>query len=622
MISKKFAELTTALIDTPKTAFVNTLHHKNTESKEAKRIVAEKINRFLEREMTIVRRQISDTLAKQSREEKDRIEAILSAIEEGDETLLQEYGFIFYYVWFKDLLTVIIEGKTPLEVDTILTSIYSQFDIKSRKAILNPFSFQPEDVIGFELSAFFKRLSVIAQNIRIVIDIDDSIDSTKRTLLPQQESDPYFLSLVHFTEQKGIITPGDINVKDYLFHRYSNYLKRVDLLIERLRKSNKGRVSIDDEGNVYFHPDIHLVTMSNIQPKARVKEMLSKGILLKDAQGFPTKHALFTSSFLDPLNAYINFLFILDKKMRPMQTQAYILLRAMNIVQAERYHNISFDSQILSADLVVYGIGKTLQKHIHELLLTRSFYNDWSEFDSYEYVERNYDNNGEILQEDKALISHVIKSLKQIGIAPKSLERVADVGTGPNLYPVMLLSPYVKAGSKIDALEFSPNRAYLAKVIGGTIEPKHASIWHKFEQYMVEVGGELYLGCEDAAKKQAKIQYGDIFDLPKNEYDLISSYFVAESIVDSQLPFREAIKSLGNALKENGILIVAHMVGSEGWLAGEGTHFPAVNLSVEQIKAAYFDANMNIISMLTVDHNNKKIREGYHGMMLVIAHPK
>jgi len=621
-ISKKFTELTTALIDAPKTAFADALHPKNNESKEAKKMIAEKIDRFLEREMTSIRKKIDETLVKQNREEKDRTEAILSAIEEEDEILLQEYGFYFYYIWIKDILAIMIEGKPPIELQTISTSVYSQLDVKSGKSILNPFLFQPEDIIGFELSSFFKRLSVIAQNIRINIDIDDSIDATTRTFLTQQESDPYFLSLVHFIEQKGIITPGDIKGRDFLFHRYSDDLKRIDLLIERLRKSTKGEVFMDDEGNVYFIPSTRLIEMSNIQQQTIVNELLSKGILLKDAHGFPTKQALFTASFLDPLNAYMTFLFIFDKKMLGTQVRAYILLRAMGIVRAERIHEIFFDSQILSADMVVYGVGKILQKYIKKLLHTRSFYNDWSEFDSFEYVERNYDNNGEILPEDKALISHVIKSLKQIGITPGSLERVADVGTGPNLYPVMLLSPYINANMKIDSLEFSPNRAYLAKVIGGTIEPKHASIWHKFEQYMVEVGGDLYLGCEEFTKKRTKIKYGNIFDLPKNEYDLISSYFVAESIVDSQLPFREAIHSLRDALKTNGILIVAHMVGSEGWPAGEGTHFPAVNLTVDQIKTAYFDADMDIISMLTVTHDDKKAREGYHGMLLVIAHPK
>lgn len=622
MISEKFAELTTALIDTPKSAFVDTLRHRNIGSKEAKIAFTEKLNRFFEREMSIVREKINETMKKQTREERDRIETLLCAIEEGNELIMQEYGFYFYYAWLKDILTVIIEGKIPLEVLTISTNVNSQFDVKSGKTILNPFYFSPEDIIGFELSVFIKKLSMMAQNIRINIDIDDSIDATTRKLLTQEESDPYFLTLVHFVEQKGIISPGDINVKDYLFHRYSSEIKRIDLLIKRLRKSQKGEVIMDAEGNIYFIPDIRLINMSNIQLKALVKEFFSKGILLKDDQGIPTKQAIFAASFLDPLNAYLSFLFILDKKTMNMQLKAYVLLRAADMIRPEQYHDVYFDSQFVSADIVIYCIGKMLQKNLQELISSRSFYNEWSEFDSHEYVERNYDNNGEIMAEDKALISHVIKSLKQIGIAPGSLDKVADIGTGPNFYPVMLLSPYVKAGAKIDSLEFSPNRAYLAKVIGGTIEPKHASIWHKFEQYMVEVGGELYLGCEEAAKKMVKIQFGNIFDLPKNEYDLISSYFVAESIVDSQMPFREAIQSLGRALKENGILVVAHMVGSEGWPAGEGTHFPAVNLSVEQIKAAYLDADMNIISILTVDHNNKKIREGYHGMMLVIAHPK
>jgi len=76
---------------------------------------------------------------------------------------------------------------------------------------------------------------------------------------------------------------------------------------------------------------------------------------------------------------------------------------------------------------------------------------------------------GEILPDDKQIMTSMIQGLKQLGIAPHSLENVADVGTGPNLYPAMLLSPYIKPNTKLELLEFSPNRAYLAKVIGALL---------------------------------------------------------------------------------------------------------------------------------------------------------
>jgi len=52
-----------------------------------------------------------------------------------------------------------------------------------------------------------------------------------------------------------------------------------------------------------------------------------------------------------------------------------------------------------------------------------------------------------------------------------------------NLYPAMLLSPYIKPTLKLELLEFSPNRAYLCKGLGGTVEQKHAKIWQKFEEF-------------------------------------------------------------------------------------------------------------------------------------------
>jgi len=79
------------------------------------------------------------------------------------------------------------------------------------------------------------------------------------------------------------------------------------------------------------------------------------------------------------------------------QDKVYTLLRAIDMVRAERYHNIYFNSANLSPDLVTYAIGKIFQLHTKNLLNTLFSNNEWPDFDFYEYVERNYANNGEIL---------------------------------------------------------------------------------------------------------------------------------------------------------------------------------------------------------------------------------
>jgi hypothetical protein len=80
---------------------------------------------------------------------------------------------------------------------------------------------------------------------------------------------------------------------------------------------------------------------------------------------------------------------------------------------------------------------------------------------------------------------------------------------------------------------------------------------------------------------------------------------------------------MAKAVKSGGMLIITHMLGSHEWLAGEGTHFPAVSLTIDQVRQAYLDADLEILALAPVSEDSeKKARPGYHGMVLVVAQPK
>ncbi|MBI5123018.1 hypothetical protein HZA75_04120 [Candidatus Roizmanbacteria bacterium] len=597
---------------------------KKDEDKNGTRRNVEFINKVLERELTIIGNRILEQAKTQNREDRDRLQMALNAINNGEENMLTELGLYFSYTQMQDILTTMIQGKFPLEIQTITASPITQYNAQTGQFAYTPWGFSANDIVGIELSVLFRKIAPVARNIRLVITINEFLDNISKRQLTKYERDQYVLILLYFLESKGVIQPEDTAGLDFFVVRESLQVPKVDLLITQLRQSPKGKIIMDDEdGCVYFKPDAEFIESLGFSSALRRRELATYGLLLKDAQGIPTAHALDAAGYLNPINKHFIHLNIVDKQMEAEQDRTYALLRALNITKKELFHNIFFDSGIVSSDIIVYSVAKMFQIYVQKILHSSTFYNEWPEFDAYEYAERNFNNNGEILPEDKQIIKHAIKAFTQLGIKPASLEKVADVGTGPNIYPAMLLSPFVTPDTKIELLEFSPHRSYLAKLIGETIDPKHANIWKKFEEFMIKTGGELYEGCEKVVKRQAKIQFGDIFDLPQGNYDFVSSYFVAESIVDSQMPFREAIQSLGKAVKPSGILMVAHMVGSEGYYAGVGTHFPAINLTVEEIKHAYMDADLEIISLMAVGHDNDaKVREGYHGMCLVIAQPK
>lgn len=245
-------------------------------------------------------------------------------------------------------------------------------------------------------------------------------------------------------------------------------------------------------------------------------------------------------------------------------------------------------------------------------------YTPWAEFDVEEYVTRNYGER--LLEEDHLIIREVITALKESGIPLRSLHHVADVGAGPNFYPAMLLAPYVSDDGDIDLVEFAPpNRAYAETVISGEDrQGPLAGTWDKFEDDMAQEGPQ-WQGSLREARSKAKVLDGNIYDLPEGEYDAISSYFVSESITDDPEKFDEAVRSLVGAVKPGGFIMVAHMLGSEGWPAGEGTDFPALPVTVEDLERVYGDlADVEVVQVSATP----EAREGYHGMAIVVGRRK
>lgn len=239
-------------------------------------------------------------------------------------------------------------------------------------------------------------------------------------------------------------------------------------------------------------------------------------------------------------------------------------------------------------------------------------YSDWQEFGTEEYVHRNYGKM--MLPEDQQIIDFAAKELAGIKVEPDSLERVADIGAGPNLYPSLLLSPYVKPDGRMDLVDFvQANLDYLEKVLGGDTEGW--GTWEKFESYMRTIGHKADL---EKVRRMAKVQRGSVFEQPQAAYDAILSFFVTDSMTDDKAVFDKATASLMSALKPNGVFVVAHMVGSRGYFAGERAFFPAVNLSVDDLEAEYKKYG-SFKSHLVTHGDLPASRKGYKGMAVLVG---
>jgi hypothetical protein len=531
------------------------------------------MSRTLQEEANVLRKHILGEKAMHDPEKRDYINAVLLAIDEGDAELMAYYGFDLRYAWLNDVVATMIQGKPNVYIQVITA------------ATVHDSTYEINVPLMELLQAIVKPLP----HTTIVSMVD---------ALPQASQ--------HIPKNNAVCIP------------VNHLLDRIDELVTVLRGSRRGTVTTDTSGNVYFKPTKQLVTAAALQDRGRREEMLTYGVLLQHADGTPTSQMLDAAAFLEPSDDQAIHLFLLDSDLGEEQDKTYILLRALDIVRQELYHNFFFDSRRLSPELIVYGVATLFRRQTLRFLDLLDYYDEWQRFDPYEYAMRNYGET--LLPEDDQIIHGIVEAFRYLNVEPGSLTHVADVGTGPNLYPLMLIAPYLKSDAKIDVLEFSePNRTYLQKTINSTVRSSHRHIWEKFEQLMVEIGGDTYKGNEQAAKEKASIKFGNILDLPQGQYELLSSYFVSESIVDSTMPFRTAIQSLAKALSPDGTLVVAHMVGSEGWHAGKGTRFPAVNLSIEEIAQAYQDADMEFVVIPVGEDTTKKAREGYHGMAFVVA---
>ena len=239
---------------------------------------------------------------------------------------------------------------------------------------------------------------------------------------------------------------------------------------------------------------------------------------------------------------------------------------------------------------------------------------DWDGFDSLAYVYQNYGRR--ILREDAQIMRFVVDELRDLGLAPDSLRTVADIGAGPNLYPALLLAPYIAVDGSLELVEHSAaNLDYLRAALDGMDGEKSAT-WSKFERHLRLLGHRTSI---QKVRDVAAVKAGSIFDLPTDHYDAVMCFFVAESITRDPEVFATALDSLMRSLKPGGLFVTAHMVGSTGYKADlEAAEYPACKLSMSDFEKSYTPYG-TFRSILTHHSPEQALRPGYDGMTALVG---
>jgi hypothetical protein len=243
--------------------------------------------------------------------------------------------------------------------------------------------------------------------------------------------------------------------------------------------------------------------------------------------------------------------------------------------------------------------------------LARSLSNgdlEWDSFDSDAYFEANY----RYLHPIDAQIIRIVAGFfhdQQF----RGRRRGIDVGTGTNLYPAMLMLPFV---NEIVLYERATNnRAWLAEQLRTP-----AGSWRQFWE-VIRDGRPEYERIAaplEVLADRAVIEEGNVYSLQAGQYDLGTMFFVAESTTNRADEFRRATRLFVDCLVAGAPFAAAFMRHSADVQIGR-QFFPVCSIDEDDIAECLAGvAHTDGIHVLP-DHH---LREGYDGMIVAVGRKK
>jgi len=238
----------------------------------------------------------------------------------------------------------------------------------------------------------------------------------------------------------------------------------------------------------------------------------------------------------------------------------------------------------------------------------------WNTFSSQDYLQRNYH---ELQAEDEEIIRRVSQFFTTAFTGRPGARRGIDVGSGPNLYPALLMLPWTE---QILLTDFAVNnvhylRAQLADYGAAWAWQPFWDVLREAERYN-EIDNprkHLQVACHDEPGF-AGVERGSVFSLPEARWDLGTMFFVAESITEDRGEFHAALARFVGALKPGAPFATAFMAGSHGYLVAD-TKFPALPITPDDVRRDFTELG---VGELSVEHllTEHRVRDGYEAMIV------
>lgn len=233
----------------------------------------------------------------------------------------------------------------------------------------------------------------------------------------------------------------------------------------------------------------------------------------------------------------------------------------------------------------------------------------WSDFDADEYWKLNF---ASVLPEDAEIIEFASKFLIAACETPGRFKTALDVGAGTNLYPGLVMLPWVE---RIVFTEYAEsNIDWLTKHLA---EESGDWQWQPFWDLVAHQ--PCYQDIKQPRRALARaheVRALSIFDLPPRTWDLGSMFFVADGITEDPAEFEAAVRTFLGALRPGAPFLMAFMEGSTGYDV-HGVKFPSVQLTLPSLEALLARLAVTGTSVLRTDNSIRRLRPGYDAMLLV-----
>jgi hypothetical protein len=230
---------------------------------------------------------------------------------------------------------------------------------------------------------------------------------------------------------------------------------------------------------------------------------------------------------------------------------------------------------------------------------------DWDQFDSEAYHSHNY---AKVLQADEYLTRWTAAAFANWN----SSGPVIDVGTGPNLLPLLCA---LSSATSLTAWEYSQsNVAWLLRTLD---QPTMPDGWRRFWK-LIEEAQPGSAGPDNSWRAlcaKTTIHRSSIFELPESKWDAATMFFCAESLTEDVDEFELACRCFTRSVVPGGLLVAAFMENSNGYEVN-GKIFPAIPVDRTAVLKA-FDGVAHIVDVRRIDAKDYGVRSGYSGMIYI-----